>query len=57
MNEALPFDQESAFRSAIDTHLTSGFKKLSSLDSFGFSMPNTVNEKESTWLQLKVYDL
>jgi uncharacterized protein YfaA (DUF2138 family) len=57
MKEALPSGQESVFRSSIEKHLSSAFKNLSTLKSFGVDMPRSNESKTAKWEKLKIYDL
>lgn len=57
MKEALPSGQESVFRTAIEGHLSSAFKKLANLKPFGVDMPKASEDKTMKWEKLKIHDL
>ena len=57
MKEALPSGQESVFRTAIESHLSSTFKNLSDLKPFGVDMPKPNEGNGLKWEKLGIYDL
>lgn len=57
MKDALPSGQESVFRTAIEGHLSSAFKKLATLKPFGVDMPKASEDKMMKWEKLKIHDL
>lgn len=57
MKVALPSGQESVFRTAIESHLSSAFKNLSNLKSVGINMPKPNESENMKWKKLEIYDL
>lgn len=57
MKKALPKNQESVFRNAVEGHLSSAFKNLKQIRSFGVDMPKASEDKIMTWQKIEVHDL
>ena len=57
IKEVLPSSQESVFRTSIEKHLSTAFKNLSVLGSFGVDMPKANKEKHAKWERLKIHNL
>lgn len=57
MKEALPKEHEVVFRTAIEKHLTSTFKNLSTIKPIGIDMPAPNEDSSLKWNKLKIQEL